>query len=134
MKKYLLSLGALALLASCSSEPSDFRPGQKVSSDAVYAGGRPTGLYPSNDESNASHRAAPAGHGEGHGEGHGAGHGEGHGEAHGEGHTQGEMHDADASGAAATGSEHQQSNVSDAPTETGATPDTKAAAEAAEKE
>ena len=120
MKKYLLSLGAAALLASCSSEPSDFRPGKKVSTDVVYAGGRPTGLYPSNNVPNASHRDG-ASHGA-------AGHGkpaEGTGTAHGDGHTDGEMHDMDASEAAATGSENQKSAVGHSATET-ATPEQKA--------
>ena len=118
MKNAILALGALALLAACSSEPSDFRPNKKVSTDAVYAGGRPTGIYPSNDELNASHRAAsPA-------EGHEA-HAEGTGTAHGEGHTDGEMHDADASEAAATGSEMQKSGVANPATE-GANPEQKA--------
>jgi hypothetical protein len=107
MKNYILALGALALMASCSSEPSDFRPGQKVSVDAVSAGGRKTGIYPSDDRPGA--------------EGHAA-HAEGHGEAHGEGHTDGEMHDADAGGAAATGSEDQKSAVSNPATEEAAEP------------
>ncbi len=115
MKNYILALGALALMASCSSEPSDFRPGQKVSVDAVSAGGRKTGIYPSADRPGAAGHAA-------HGEGHGEAHGEGHGEAHGEGHTDGEMHDADASGAAATGSEDQKSAVSNPATEEAAEP------------
>ncbi len=125
MKNYVLALGALALLASCSSEPSDFRPGKKVSVDAVYAGGRPTGLYPSNDAPNASHRDA-ANHGAaGHGE-----HAEGQGSAHGDGHTDGEIHHEDASEAAATGSENQKSAVGHPATEA-ATPEQKAAHDAA---
>ena len=114
MKNFTLALGALALLAACSSEPSDFRPGKKVSVDVVYAGGRPTGIYPSDDNVNASqhgHAAHADGHGTAHGDGHAEGHAEGHGTAHGEGHVDGEMHDADASEAAATGSENQKSGV-----------------------
>ncbi|MBC7447668.1 MAG: hypothetical protein H7330_06370 [Hymenobacteraceae bacterium] len=125
MKNYVLALGALALLASCSSEPSDFRPDKKVSTDAVYAGGRPTGLYPSNDEPNASHHAA--GHGDAHGQ-----HAEGKGSAHGDGHTDGEIHHEDASEAAATGSENQKSAVAHPATES-ATPEEKGAADAADR-
>jgi hypothetical protein len=84
MKNYALALGALALLASCSAEPSDFRPGKKVSVDVAPAGGRTTGLYPSNDI--AGKEAHAEGHGAGHGEAHGEGHGAGHDEAHGAGH------------------------------------------------
>lgn len=120
MKNTLLALGALALLASCSSEPSDFRPGKKVSDDAVYAGGRSTGIYPSNDEVNASQRPAAGGHG----------HAEGHGTAHGEGYTDGEAHHGDASEAAATGSEAQKSATADHATE-GHSPEQKAAADSA---
>lgn len=107
MKKYCLLLGAVALLASCSSEPSDFRPGKKVSVDAVYAGGRQTGLYPSADRADGGHLV------------------EGHGTAHGEGHMQGEIHDADASEAATTGAEVQKSAVGQSAVETGATPEAK---------
>ena len=107
MNKYFLLLGAVALLASCSSEPSDFRPSKKVSVDAVYAGGRQSGIYPSADKADGGHMA------------------EGHGTAHGEGHMQGEAHDADASEAAATGAEVQKSAEGESATETGATPEAK---------
>ena len=123
MKKYLLSFAAVALLASCSSEPSDFRPDKKVSTDAVYAGGRPTGLYPSNDVPNASHHDGATHGAAGHGQ-----HAEGHGTTQDEGHTDGEMHAQDASEAAATGSENQKSAVGHSATE-GATPEQKAVAD-----
>ena len=113
MKNYALALGALTLLAACSSEPSDLRPNQKVSVDAVRAGGRTTGLYPSDDRPGATPHAA----------GHGAGHGA---------HSTTEAHAADASEAAATGAEHQKSAVSDAPTATDALPEPNAAADASE--
>ncbi len=117
MKNYALALGAVTLLAACSSEPSDLRPNQKVSVDAVRAGGRTTGLYPSDDRPDATPHAAA--HGAGHGAAHGA-------------HSTTEAHAADASEAAATGAEHQKSAVSDAPTEADAMPEPNAAADGGE--
>lgn len=124
MKKYVLALGALALLAACSSEPSELRPYKKVGNDSVYAGGRPTGLYPSNNVPNSSHPGATPLSGS-------TEHAEGQGSAHGDGHTDGEIHHEDASEAAATGSEHQKSGVGNEATE-GATPEEKAAADSVE--
>ena len=115
MTKFLTTLlGAAALLGlgACSSEPSDFRPNSKVSVDAVAAGTRPTGLYPSEDRVDGATA-------------------EGHGSAHGEGHMQGEAHDADASETRATGAEVQKSAVGEPATSTG-TPAERAATDSTE--
>lgn len=112
----LLSAATLAL-GACSSEPSDFRPNQKVSVDAVAAGSRKTGLYPSQDRPDGAETHHT-----------GATH---EGAAH-EG-AAGEVHEpADASEAAATGSDVQKSAVGEPAVRT-ATPESRAAADSAKE-
>ncbi len=42
--RFLALAGTALTLAACSAEPSDWRPGEKVSIDMVEPGTRPTGL------------------------------------------------------------------------------------------
>lgn len=109
----VLGTAALLSLGACSSEPSDFRPNRKVSVDAVAAGTRKTGLYPSEERADAA-----------------TAHAEGHGSAHGEAHQQGEIHNADASESRATGDATQQSAVAEPATEQ-STPAARAAEDSA---
>ena len=44
-KSFLVALALGAVLSACSSQPSDFRPGSKVSLDNVPPGTRDTDIY-----------------------------------------------------------------------------------------
>ncbi len=119
MTKFSLALLSAATLAlgACSSEPSDLRPNQKVSVDAVAAGSRKTGLYPSQDRPDGAeaHHAGAAHEGAAH-----------------EG-ASGETHEpTHASEAAATGSGVQKSAVGEPAVRT-TTPESKAAADSAKE-
>jgi len=57
MNRSILAAIALAsILSACSSQPSDFRPGAKVSVDAVPPGERDTDIYNLNGKSEDAHK------------------------------------------------------------------------------
>ena len=60
-KSVLAAFAVASILSACSSHPSDFRPGNKVSVDAVAPGTRETDIYNLNGQGTASHEGHDTG-------------------------------------------------------------------------